>query len=38
LLEEKMSLKNSDTNRLSLISSIAELEKEGYLLTNTKEL
>ena len=38
LLEEKMGLKVTDRTCGNLITAVAELEKEGYLLTNTKEL
>lgn len=38
LLEEKMGLKVTDRTCGSLITAVAELEKEGYLLINTKEI
>lgn len=38
LLEEKMGLKVTNRACESLIAAVAELEKEGYLLINTKEI
>ena len=38
LLEEKMGLKVTNRTCENLVTAVAELEKEGYLLINTKEI